>query len=76
MIAQKYEALVFSFLMALFMTGLMSLVITWLNLGFVDKFIYIWLQAYWKAFIIAFPIVLIVMPFVKRFVKFLVIKEN
>ena len=72
MFSQRYESLLFSFLMAVFMTGLMSLVITFLNLGIVDKFVFIWLNAYWKAFLIAFPIVLLVMPFVKKFVKRLI----
>jgi len=71
-VKKKYEVLLFSFIMAVFMTGLMSFFVTWFNMGLVDHFVSIWLQAYWKAFIIAFPTVLVVVPYVRRFVIHLV----
>jgi len=74
MIAKKYESLVFAFVMGAFMSGFMSLVITFINLGLVDNFIEMWLGAYWKAFIIAFPTILLVIPQVRKVVGVLVLK--
>lgn len=69
MIDPKYTRVVFAFLMSLFMSCLMSGVITFINLGIVDNFILIWLEAYWKAFLIAFPIIFVVAPFVQKLTK-------
>jgi len=74
MIPKKYEIILFAFLMSLFMSGFMSLVITYINLGIVDSFIIIWLEAYWKAFLVAFPTIIIVVPFVKKAVGKLLVK--
>jgi hypothetical protein len=74
MIPKKYEVILFAFFMSLFMSGFMSLIITYINLGFVDSFIIIWLEAYWKAFLIAFPTIIIVVPFVKKAVGRLLVK--
>lgn len=74
MIPKKHEMILFAFLMSLFMSGFMSLIITYINLGFVDSFIIIWLEAYWKAFLIAFPTIIIVVPLVKKAVGKLLVK--
>lgn len=66
MISAKYERVVFAFLMSLFMSFLMSGVITFINLGIVNNFIELWFQAYWRAFIVAFPIIFVVAPFVRK----------
>jgi hypothetical protein len=54
------------------MSFLMSLVITFINVGLVDNFIVLWLQAFWRAFIVAFPAVMTVVPLVRKLVKKLV----
>ena len=69
-IKKKYEVLLFSLIMAILMTGLMSFFVTLFNMGLVENFIFIWLQAYWKAFLIAFPTVLIIVPYVRKFVVY------
>lgn len=74
MIDKKYEIFLFALLNGAFMSGFMSFVITFLNMGFVDNFIYLWLGAYWKAFIVAFPIILIVTPRIRKAIKFLIAK--
>ena len=74
MINKKYEMLVFSFLMGIFMSGFMSFIITLINLGMIDGFIYAWLSAYWKAFIVAFPTILFVVPYVKKLTGLLIDK--
>ncbi len=72
MIAKKYETVLFAFVNGAFMSGFMSFVITFLNIGFVDNFIFLWLGAYWKAFLVAFPIILLVTPRIRKAVSNLV----
>ncbi len=56
------------------MSGFMSFIITFLNIGFVDNFIFLWLGAYWKAFLVAFPIILIITPKIRKLVNHFIIK--
>ena len=72
MINKKYEFILFAFLMALFMSGFMSLIVSFINLGFVDGIVYIWLDAYWKAFLVAFPTIFLVVPRVRKTVGILI----
>ncbi len=51
--------MVFVFFMSLLMTILMSGVITSITLGSVDHFFMLWLQAFRKALLFAFPCVLL-----------------
>ncbi len=74
-VPKKYEKLLFSFIVALLMAFVMSLVITWLNLGFVENFAKIWLSACYKGFLVGFPTFLLVAPYVKRLVNILVSKD-
>lgn len=75
MISAKYQRLVFAFFMSLLMSCLMSGVITFINLGLIDNFFAIWMEAYWKAFVIAFPIIYVVAPIVHKLTAKLVIQE-
>jgi hypothetical protein len=68
MIAKKYAPLVFSFFMALLMSGIMSLVISLFNLGLVDGILLRWLQAWLFAFSVALPAIILVTPLVRRLV--------
>ena len=71
-IPQKYTPYVFSFFMALLMSCIMSFVICVYNFGLVDNIISIWLQAWWFAFMVAFPIVIVVSPLVGKLVVLVV----
>lgn len=66
MIAKKYAPLVFSFFMALLMSGIMSLVISLFNLGLVDGILLRWLKAWLFAFSVALPAIMLVTPLVRR----------
>lgn len=72
MISQKYEFLVFTFLMSLFMSFFMSGVITFINMGLVVGFTGLWFEAFGKAFLVAYPTIMIVVPQVRRIVKMVV----
>ncbi len=66
MIPAKYQRLVFSFFMSLFMSFIMSMVITIVNIGLPDDFFFRWMEAFYKAFVFAFPIVFFVAPMVHK----------
>ncbi|MBB5022515.1 DUF2798 domain-containing protein [Desulfurispira natronophila] len=72
MIPRKYEFFLFTFFMALFMSIFMSGVISLINVGWVDNFGRIWAEAFIKAFIVAYPTIMVVVPQVRRIVKFLI----
>lgn len=75
MIPKKYEQILFAFLMSLKMSFIMSGVITYINLGLPDTFLGFWFNAWYKAFFIAFPTILLVGPLVRRSINLLVVKE-
>ena len=68
MIPKKYELLLFALLMSGFMSFLMSGVISFINVGLVENFINIWGSAFLKAYIVAFPSVVVVVPLVRKLV--------
>lgn len=75
MISSKHYKIVFSFFMALLMSGIMSFVITVFNVGMVSNIISLWLQAWSFAFIVAFPTIIVVSPVVHKLVT-LVLHED
>ena len=58
--------------MSFFIAGFMSFIVTLRNIGFVDGILYFWLEVYWKAFLVAFPTILIIVPQVKKIVSVLI----
>ncbi|PHR71104.1 MAG: hypothetical protein COA66_10305 [Arcobacter sp.] len=68
MINKKYEFMIFSFLTSLFMSFLVSGVSLLSILGFIDGFAFLWFSAWMKAFIIAFPSVMLVIPMARKIV--------
>ena len=48
------------------MALIMSFMLTYFNLGFIDGFVKIWLIAYVKAFVVAYPMLLLVSPSVAK----------
>ncbi|MEW6984146.1 DUF2798 domain-containing protein [Colwelliaceae bacterium 6471] len=76
MISRKHHKLVFSFFMALLMSGIMSFVISVFNVGMVANIITIWLQAWSFAFIVAFPTIIIISPLVHKLVALVLHEES
>lgn len=76
MIARQYTPYVFSFFMSLLMSGIMSFVITLLNLGPVEGLLGIWLHAWGIAFVVAFPTIVAVTPLVRLLVNLVLDKEG
>ncbi|MEY8246823.1 MAG: DUF2798 domain-containing protein [Bermanella sp.] len=61
--------------MSLFMSGIMSLVITAFNLGLVDGLVIIWFKSWVFAFCVAFPVITLLSPVVHKIVNFIVDTE-
>jgi hypothetical protein len=72
MIHRRYQPVVFAFFMALLMSGIMSAVVTFFNVGAVPDFLSRWLHAWGMAFLVAFPIVLFIAPVVQKLVKWVI----
>lgn len=68
MVNKKYEKLVFIIVMSFIMSCIMSFVVSFINLGFIDDFFIKWIEASIKAFVIAVPIVSIVVPISRKIV--------
>lgn len=76
MISRKHQKTVFSFFMALLMSGIMSFVISVFNVGLVENIMTIWLQAWSFAFVIAFPTIIMVSPIVHKLVSLVLSEES
>jgi len=75
MVSSKYLNQVQAFLLSGFMSFIMSAVITYINLGFVEAFIAIWFHAWLVAYAIAFPTILLVFPFARKLAMKIASKE-
>lgn len=72
MLNRKYQSIVFAFFMALLMSGIMSLIISIYNLGLVNNILHIWLKAWGFAFVVAFPVAMLVSPTVRGLVNLII----
>ena len=76
MICQKYANYVQAFTLSGVMTLIMSLIITIINVGFIENILHVWMRAWFISYAVAFPAILIVLPFVKKFVIAIASREN
>lgn len=74
-IPRRYAPKLLAFFTSLIMSFIMSMVITFLNLGLVDNFLLLWMRAWLSAFLIAFPTILLVLPIARHIVE-LITHEN
>ncbi|MGE3153321.1 MAG: DUF2798 domain-containing protein [Nitrospiraceae bacterium] len=65
MIPKNHTGHVSSFLLDLIMSGLMSSIISVVNMGLINGIIVIWLKAWAQALIIAFPTLTVITPAVR-----------
>lgn len=67
----KFHPKHLAWLMPLFLSGIMSGSISCFNMlmnkGLVDGFIGIWLRAWGMSWVVAFPLILIMLPLVRKF---------
>jgi len=67
-IPKKYNTVVFSFVMAVMMSCIMSLFVTFRNIGLSEDFLLRWLNAWAGAFVLGFILNLFVVPTVRKVV--------
>ena len=72
MIPAKYSQLTFGFFLSIFMSCVVSGVSVLNTTGLVDGFLNLWMTAWFKSWIVAFPTVLVVAPLTRRLVGKLV----
>ena len=75
MIPAEYGQITFIFFVSICMSRVLSGVSVLNTAGFVDTFFGLWMSAWLKSWVIAFPSLLVIAPIVRRFVDKLLIKE-
>ena len=68
MIPTRFAPLVFSFLLSILMSCLVSGVAVLNTAGFSDGFSNLWMTAWFKSWIVAFPAISVLAPLTRRFV--------
>jgi hypothetical protein len=72
MIPAKYSQLTFGFFLSIFMSCVVSGVSVLNTTGLIDGFLNLWMTAWFKSWIVAFPTVLVVAPLTRLLVGKLV----
>ena len=75
MIPAKYGQITFIFFVSICMSCVVSGVSVLNTAGLADAFFVLWMTAWLKSWIVAFPTLLVIAPLVRRFVDRLVIRE-
>ena len=65
------QKIVFAFLTGIATTGTVSFTVVLINMGLTETFWKIWVKSWVLAQLVAFPVILIVSPLIRRFVDFL-----
>lgn len=65
----KWAPVMTAFFLSVFMCGVVSLVATVKALGLAPQLVFAWLEGWVVSWLLAFPVVLIVMPLVRRLVS-------
>jgi hypothetical protein len=68
----KYAGILIPFFLSCLMSAIISMINMIKNLGFVDGFFGLWASAWLVSWMFAFPIVLVLLPMVRRLVGLLV----
>ena len=63
---QKKFHLVFSLIMGALMISLMTLVITFVNIGLVEDFVGRWLRAFFIAYVVGVPVIFFLAPMARK----------
>lgn len=68
----RYAGIVMPFVLSIMMSGIVSFVATVKNIGLPSDIVMIWLGAWRLSWVISFPVLLIVLPIVRKIVGLLV----
>jgi|EndMetStandDraft_4_1072995.scaffolds.fasta_scaffold306041_2 hypothetical protein len=72
---KKYESIAFGFMLSGMMSFLVSGFATLISLGPTPEFPLSWLRAWLPSWALAFPVVLVVAPFVRRLLSSIVVRD-
>jgi hypothetical protein len=75
MLPKKHAPLVFALMMSCSMAFIMSGALTFINLGFSSDSVQRWLLIFPKAWLVAFPVVLVLAPMVRKITEKIASKE-
>ena len=67
MIPARFSTILFSFILSLFMSFVVSGIATYSAIGFIDEFVVTWMTS-WRSWLVAFPTVLVVAPLTRKIV--------
>jgi hypothetical protein len=76
MIPARFESLVFSFLLSVFMSCLSTFVAIYSAIGISENFFGLWMNAWGHSWAVSFPILLLVTPSVRFFAKKIVVSPK
>lgn len=71
MIPARYAPVLFPLVMTFFMAGVVSLLLTLVNLGVPPRFLALWLMNWGLAWLFAFPAAMLAIPVARRIVGWL-----
>ena len=71
-LSAKWATIVMPFILSCLMSGIISLINRLRNLGWIDGFITLWFHNWMISWVFAFPIVLILLPMVRKLTSKLV----
>lgn len=63
---QKKFHLVFSLIMGAMMIFLMTLVITFVNVGLIENFFHLWMKAFGIAYVVGVPVIFFLAPVARK----------
>jgi Protein of unknown function (DUF2798) len=66
----RYFNLVLPLILSALMTCVVSLISTWRSVGLVDEFVELWLGAWALSWVVAFPLLLVVLPLARTVTRF------
>lgn len=72
---KRYEQIAFGLLLSGMMSFIVSGLATFLGLGLSADFLFHWIKAWLPSWAFAFPVVLVVAPFVRRILARIVIRD-
>lgn len=70
------QKLAFALLMGIVTTGIISFTLVSINVGFVERFLAIWLRSWAVAYVVAIPCILLIAPRVQNLVELLFREED
>lgn len=65
------QKIAFALIMGIVTTGIISFTLISVNIGFVERFLSIWLRSWLMAYVIAIPAILLIGPRVEKLVNYM-----